>query len=109
MNRIQELRKESNMKQSDLAARLSASRQAVSKWETGMIDLNTDTIAALCSIFHVTADYLLGLSAQRTNEISDTDAELVAAYHAAPESIRTGIDALLQPYKEEKSTNPAAG
>lgn len=43
-------------------------------------------------------------SSQRTAQISDADAELVAAYHAAPESVRTGIDALLQPYQEQEAS-----
>lgn len=92
MNRIRDLRKEAGWQQSDLSAMLSSSRQAVSKWETGQIDLNTDTIRRLCEIFHVSADYLLGFSSRRSPEISPEDAELLAAYHAAPEQIRKIVD-----------------
>lgn len=108
MNRIKDLRAENGMKQSDLADMMAVSRQAISNYELEINQLDPDTIRRLCEIFGVTADYLLGFSSQRTNEISDADAELVAAYHAAPESVRAGIDALLQPYKEEKE-NTAAG
>lgn len=108
MNRIQELRKTAGMKQTDLAVRLSVGRTTVSNYELGYHSMDPDVIKRLCEIFGVTADYLLGFSSQRSNAISDADAELVAAYHAAPESVRTGIDALLQPYKEEKE-NTAAG
>ena len=107
MNRIRDLRKEAGWQQSDLADMLSSSRQAVSKWETGQIDLNTDTIRRLCEIFHVSADYLLGFSSRRTPEISPEDGALLAAYHAATPEIRAIIDTALEPYKEKKIT--AAG
>ena len=42
-------------------------------------------------------------NSQRAYQISDEDAAMVAAYHAAPESVRRGIDALLAPYKEQES------
>ena len=34
--KLQKLRKESGLSQEDLASRLEVSRQAVSKWETGV-------------------------------------------------------------------------
>ena len=109
MNRIKDLRIERNWKQSDLAELLLIKRQAVSKYELEQIDLDTGTIRRLCEIFGVTADYLLGLSSQRTHQIPDEDAALVAAYHAAPDSVRQGIDALLAPYRAEEKENAAAG
>ena len=105
MNRISELRKEQGLKQAELAQKIRSSRQAIGKWETGAIDLSTDTISRLCAFFGVTSDYLLGLSTQRTAQISDDDAAIVEAYHAAPESVRAGIDALLQPYKEQETSS----
>lgn len=95
------------MKQSDLAAIVPTSRQSVGKWENGDIDLSTETIRRLCEIFHVTADYLLGLSSAPTPELTDADADLVAAYHAAPQEIRNIVDTALNPYQKKKIT--AAG
>lgn len=107
MNRIQELRKEKKLKQAELAELVPTSRQSIGKWEDGSVDLSTPVIARLCQIFGVTSDYLLGMSSQRTAQISDADAALVDAYHAAPESVRAGIDALLQPYKEQEGASVA--
>lgn len=107
MNRIKELRAELDMKQADLADRLKIARTVVSKYELGQVDLSTDTIRRLCEIFGVSADYLLGLSSRRSPEISPEDAELLAAYHAAPEEIRDIVDGALARYKGEKIT--AAG
>ena len=104
MNRIKDLRAENGMKQSDLADMMAVSRQAISNYELEINQLDPDTIRRLCQIFGVTSDYLLGMSSQRTAQISDADAALVDAYHAAPDSIRTAIDALLQPYQEQEAS-----
>lgn len=108
MNRIKQLRGEKELTQQDLAEALSVNRTAVSKYELGQLDLDTATIRRLCEIFGVTADYLLGISAQRSHQIPDADAALVSAYHAAPESVRAGIDALLAPYKKEETSSVSA-
>lgn len=100
MNRIQELRTELGWRQEDLAKQLNITRQAVANHESGRRSLNPDTIQSLCEIFHVTADYLLGFSSQRNFSVSDEDAEVIDAYHAAPENVRSGIDALLSPYRK---------
>ena len=90
------------MKQIELADLLKCTRQAVSRYELGDRDMSPDTIARICAIFNCTSDFLLGLSTQRRPEISDADAEILAAYKRAPDSVRAGIDALLEPYREKK-------
>ena len=107
MNRIKELRTDSDMKQQDLADRLKIARSVVSKYELGQVDLSTDTIRRLCEIFGVTADYLLGFSSCRTAKLSDADAAMVAAYHTAPAEIRNIVDTALDPYRQKKTA--AAG
>ena len=107
MNRLKDLREARGMKQLELASLLRVTRQAISRYEIGDRDMSPDTIAQVCRIFDCTADYLLGLSTQRTAQISDDDAELLSAYKRAPDSIRAGIDALLEPYKAKKEA--AAG
>ena len=108
MNRIKELRIEKGLTQAELAKELAVGRASVSNYEIELRQLDPAMIGKLCAYFHVTSDYLLGMSSQRTAKISDADVALVDAYHAAPDSIRTAIDALLQPYQEEKE-NTAAG
>lgn len=100
MNKLKQLREEKGMKQLELAAILSVSQNTISRYECGERDLGTDTIAILCRIFGCTADYLLGISSQRTTQISDEDAALVEAYHAAPENVRQSIEVLLRPFME---------
>ena len=80
MNRIRELRKEKGWTQAELAARLSTKQQTVARYETGERDTDTATIHALCDIFGVTADYLLGRSPVRSFALSDAEAALLTGF-----------------------------
>lgn len=53
------LRKEQNMSQEELAAKLGVSRQAVSKWESAGSIPDLDKILKLSALFGVSTDYLL--------------------------------------------------
>lgn len=53
------LRKARGMTQEQLAAELSVSRQAVSKWELGEATPETENVMQLSRLFGVTTDYLL--------------------------------------------------
>lgn len=57
--KIQELRKQSNLSQEQLAEKLTVSRQAISKWELDQSIPDTDKIIQLSSLFQVSTDYLL--------------------------------------------------
>ena len=61
-------RKARGMTQEELATRLSISRQAVSKWETGTADPSTSNLLALAKLFGVSAEELL-------RQVDRTDAE----------------------------------
>ena len=88
---------------------LQLQQQAISKYETGYIDLDTDTIRRLCEIFSCTADYLLGISAQRTPELTEEEYALVAAYRSADLRTRQLVDLALVPYRAGEKENTAAG
>ena len=109
MNRIKDLRAERNMRQEELAALLSVRRQSISRYETGQNDLDTATIRRLCEIFDCTADYLLGLSSRREKLLSDEDATLLEAYHAAPPDTQAGIATILRPFMEERTLSALPG
>lgn len=107
MNRIRELRVAAGWRQQDLADKLKMAKTAVSKFELEQNDLSTEVIWKLCDVFGVTADYLLGRSSNPAPAISDEDAALLRAFHAAPPSVVAGIRALLQPYSQEKEADQA--
>lgn len=62
MNRLKLLREKANMKQSDLGKLLNVKDAAISKYETGKVPMTGDTIIKISHIFHVSADYVLGIS-----------------------------------------------
>ena len=57
--RIRGLRKQAGLKQSELAAQLGVSTSAVGMYENNRRVPPRPVLLRLCSIFHVTADYLL--------------------------------------------------
>lgn len=59
-NKIQELRKQKNITQEELAAELGVTAAAVSKWENGYTMPDILMLSALADFFVVTTDELLG-------------------------------------------------
>ena len=53
------LRKGRNLTQEQLAEQLNASRQSISKWESGQVIPEVEKIVELSKAFNVTLDYLL--------------------------------------------------
>lgn len=70
-DRLVELRKKNGYSQEGLAERLGVSRQAVSKWETGMSSPDLDNLITLSKIYCVSLDELVG------NDRTDTLCEVV--------------------------------
>lgn len=78
--RISRLREQAGMTQSDLAKRIHISRSSVQSWECGANFPSTDNLISLAQIFHVSTDYLLDISANKTinlDKYSDNEQELV--------------------------------
>lgn len=61
--RLTALRKRAGLSQGDVAERLNVSRQAVSRWETGLAVPSTDNLSRLSKLYGVTLDELLSYSA----------------------------------------------
>ena len=64
-DRIKQLREQAGLSQSELARRLDVTRSSVNAWEMGLSAPTTQYIVAMTKIFHVSSDFLLGLSAQK--------------------------------------------
>ena len=95
MNRIRALRKKNKLTQLQVGKCLGVGNTAVSMYETGQRHLDEETVSQLCRLFGCTADYLLGLSAYTGPILSQEDAELLSAYHAADDQVRKSIRSLL--------------
>ena len=57
---IFKLRTEKGLSQEELAEKLFVTRQAVSRWETGETQPNTETLKLLSGLFDVSINTLLG-------------------------------------------------
>ncbi len=57
---IAELRTKNGMSQAELAEKVFVTRQAVSRWETGETQPNTETLKLLSKLFDVSINTLLG-------------------------------------------------
>ncbi|MDE6550338.1 MAG: helix-turn-helix domain-containing protein [Clostridia bacterium] len=59
--RLKELRKERNLKQSELGKILSVDQRSISCWENGSREPDYETLAKIALYFQESADYLLGI------------------------------------------------
>lgn len=61
---LRELRESRDLKQSDIAMVLGTTQQVYSRYETGINELPLRHLVTLCKFYHVSADYVLGLTRQ---------------------------------------------
>ena len=108
MNRIKELRLAAGMKQSELAAYLNVSANAVSNYEVGIRDIDSETICKLCDIFGCTADFLLCRAAMAAPELTPEEESLLLSWRAADAHARAIVDLTLSPFKKESSDSATA-
>lgn len=64
--RIRDLREDHDLKQRDLAAYLNVSQNTYSQYETGTIALSAENAEKLAEFYHISVDYLLGLTDEKT-------------------------------------------
>ncbi len=60
--KIRTLRKQYNLSQTSLAKQLNTTQDTISLWELNKSYPDVVSIIALCRIFDISSDYLLGLS-----------------------------------------------
>lgn len=77
--KLQKLRKEKGWTQEQLAAQISISRQALSKWELGTAIPDTENVVQISKLFQVSTDYLL-------NDEYESDEDLPAV-HATTQKV----------------------
>lgn len=65
-DKIKTLRENAGYSQSDLARKLDVTRSSINAWEMGLSTPTTHYVVEIAKLFHVSADYLLGLEKERT-------------------------------------------
>jgi transcriptional regulator with XRE-family HTH domain len=68
-NRFKKLREERGLSQSDLAKELNISRGSVSFYENGSRSPDIKVLADICNYFHVSSDWLIGISSVKSPSI----------------------------------------
>ena len=107
MLKLEQILEERGLQQKSFAKSLNMATATMNNYVKGRREPDLDMIGKFCDALGVTADYLLGRSDNPAPAVSDDDAALLAAYHAAPPSIQAGIVALLQPYQKETEADQA--
>ena len=80
-DRIRSLREQRGVTQSELAKQLGITRSSVNAWEQGISVPSTQYVVELASIFKVSTDYLLGVQATASIDVSGlTDADIELAH-----------------------------
>lgn len=107
MNRIEQLRKEAALSQTELAEKLHVHQTAVSQWEKGRTAPSFELICQMAELFDVDPVYLMGNSDARGNwprhdedekrpaEAGQRD-ELIRLFEAASPEFRAAALALLR-------------
>lgn len=75
--RIKELRKSLGINQVEFGNRLNVTKQCVSNWENGNIQPSIDMLIKICSVFHVSSDYLLGIKNDCSLDVSGLTTEKI--------------------------------
>ena len=83
MKRLKQLREARHMNQRRLAYELNVSQAMISKYERGEAEPDIGMICSIAKFFHVSADYLVGLSDNKFNmpdSLSDEEKEILFGF-----------------------------
>lgn len=96
MKRLYELRENANLKQTELAEKVSLKSSAISKYEKGLTQPSMDTLMKFAELFNVSTDYLLGLSSipnpYTTENFSPKEADVILRFRRLVKENQIRID-----------------
>ena len=78
--RLRDLRKERQLTQEELSARLDLTKQAVSQWERGVREPGFETLEMIADFFNVDTDYLIGREDRTTLLLTGVEHELIVRF-----------------------------
>jgi len=86
---LKKLRKGRSMTQSELGGKIGLSKAVISKYETGLGYPSFDVLIRIAQFFGVTTDFLLGVSGNRTMDISGLTPSQAEAVHRLVAELRS--------------------
>lgn len=90
--RLRELRTQNNYSQQDLADKMGVTKQTISQYERGVRKPDMDTLTALCDIFNVSSDYLMGKSDVTVRLLNTDDLRRLNSSHQDQSNIAAHFD-----------------
>lgn len=70
IKRMRDLREDADLTQREVAEFLGTSQTMYARYERGANELPLRHLVSLCTLYHVTADYLLGLPEEKNRLVS---------------------------------------
>ena len=64
--RMEDLRKDRDMTQEEVAEKIGMKREQYRRYETGQNEVKASFIIKICELYNVSADYLLGITNKKT-------------------------------------------
>ena len=86
--KLRNLRLEAGLTQSELAKRLNVTKAVISYYELHERSPSPEVLIKISSIFHVSTDFLLGLSQKQTLDVSDLSNEEIEILQIIIDSFR---------------------
>ena len=87
-DKLKSLRLEKKLTQKQIAERIGLAISAVSSYESGTRYPSYDVLVKLARIFHVSTDYLLGMSNARNIDVTGLDDDEIALVSQLVEMLR---------------------
>ena len=104
MERLKLLREARGLSQQYLAIEFNVSQAMISKYELGLAEPDISMICSIAKFFHVSADYLVGLSDNRFNmpdTLSDEEKEILFGFKRLDSVQKEKLKAYLQGLLQE--------
>ena len=65
IDRLRDIREDRDLKQTDIAKILNVTQQTYSRYETGEISIDKNSLIRLAEFYNTSVDYILGLTDER--------------------------------------------
>ena len=104
MERLRILREARGLSQQYLAIELNVSQAMISKYELGQAEPDINMICSIAKFFHVSADYLVGVSDDRYNmpdSLSEAEKEILFGFKRLDSVQKAKLQAYLQGLLQE--------
>lgn len=100
--RLADLRKDRQMSQEELGQLLGVGRRTISAYEKDKVVPPDETKVKIAKIFHVSLDYLLGLSREQKPYIEERNIQLPQNFNSEDIELVEQFILMLDKYKQKK-------